>query len=76
MIMNKYEVKRIKYYHEMSFDEYREAIINAPIHICNGIHELRDYCGGVLHYSRNAGGYIGLYGGYSYVARKVGKIIW
>lgn len=69
--MNKYEVKKIKYYHGMSWDEYTTAISFAPIHICNGISELRDYCDGHIHYSHNAGGYMGLYGGYSYVARKV-----
>ena len=69
--MNKYEVKRIKYHHGMSWDEYKKSISNAPVHVCNGISELRDYVGGTLHYSRNAGGYMGLWGGYSYVARKV-----
>lgn len=69
--MNKYEVKKIKYNKEMSFAEYSKAVKNAPIHYCNGISELRNYCGGHIHYSRNADGYMGLYGGYSYVARKV-----
>ena len=55
----------------MSFDEYKEAADKASVHICKGISELRDYVGGTLHYSRNADAYMGLWGGYSYVARKV-----
>ena len=69
--MNTYECKKIKYHQGMSFDEYRKAVDKAPVHICKGISELRDYVGGTLHYSRNAGAYMGLWGGYSYVARKV-----
>ena len=69
--MNTYEAKKIKYHQGMSFDEYKEAADKASVHICKGISELRDYVGGTLHYSRNADAYMGLWGGYSYVARKV-----
>lgn len=69
--MNKYEVKKIKYNKEMSFAEYSKAIINTPIHYCNGISELRNYCGGHLHYSHNGKCYMGINNGYEYVARKV-----
>ena len=68
--MNTYRVKRIHRNPNMSYSEYWNMVFNAPIHHCTGIKELREYCGGKLHYSKQAGAYMGINNNIEYVAEK------
>lgn len=66
--MVKYRVKKITLKQNMGVNEYWSAVNNATIHYCNGIKELREYCGGTLHRQRN--GYSGINGNIEYIAEK------
>lgn len=66
--MTVYMVKKIK--RTNNIKEYWERVKNAPAHYCNGISELRKYCGSPLHYSNNGKAYIGHSMDFEYVARK------
>lgn len=66
--MVQYRVKRINISKIKDINDYWNAVNNATIHYCNGIKELRDYCGGKLHKQRN--GYSGINGNIEYVAEK------
>ena len=67
--MTKYRVKKIDLTKAKNVDEYWVLVKNAPIKYCNGIAELREYCGGRLHRQRN--GYSGINGNIEYVAEKI-----
>ena len=67
--MNQYMVKKINIKNIKNTDEYWNAVKYAPIHYCNGIKELREYCGGSLHRHRN--GYCGTNGNIEYVAERI-----
>ena len=64
--MTQYRVKRIDLSNVKTMDDYWNAVNNAPIKYCNGIAELREYCGGQLHRHRH--GYSGINGNIEYVA--------
>lgn len=64
-----YAVKRINLKHVNNVAEYWEAVKKVPVHYCNGIIELKEYCGGILHRERS--GYTGICGDTMYVAEKV-----
>ena len=66
--MNTYRVKKINLDHVNNVDEYWEAVKYATVYYCNGIKELREYCGGSLKRQRN--GYTGINGNIEYVAEK------
>ena len=67
--MTQYRVKKINLDKVNNLDEYWDAVKRATIHYCNGIKELREYCGGSLHKQRN--GYSGINGNLEYVAERV-----
>lgn len=67
--MAQYKVKRINISKIKNVDEYWEAVNKATIHYCNGLKELREYCGGKLHRQRN--GYTGTNGNIEYIAEKI-----
>ena len=67
--MTQYRVKRINLKHVNTLDEYWKAVNAATVHYCNGLQELRDYCGGRLH--RQRAGYAGINGDIEYVAEKI-----
>lgn len=67
--MTQYRVKKINLDKVNNLDEYWNAVKNASIKYCNGIKELREYCGGSLHRQRN--GYSGINGNIEYVAEKI-----
>ena len=50
-------------------DEYWNEVNKASIKYCNGIKELREYCGGNLHRQRN--GFAGINGNIEYVAERI-----
>lgn len=64
-----YRVKRIILKPNMTIDDYWKAINEASVKYCNGIDELRRYCGGSLHKQRC--GYSGINGNIEYVAEKI-----
>lgn len=66
--MNTYQVKKIYIKPNMTMDDYWDAVNKATIHYCEGIKELREYCGGKLH--RERCGYSGINGNIEYVAEK------
>lgn len=66
--MNTYRVKKINLNHVNNVDEYWNAVKYATVHYCNGIKELKEYCGGSLHRQRN--GYAGINSNIEYVAEK------
>ena len=66
--MTKYMVKKINTSNVTDVKEYWEAVKQATIHYCNGLSELKEYCGGSLHRQRN--GYSGTDGDIEYVAEK------
>lgn len=66
--MEYYLVKIIKYPNTI------EDIKNAPIQECKGLKEVRELCGGKLHYSRNADAYMGINGNIQYVAIKEAQV--
>jgi hypothetical protein len=68
---NQYRVKRITLKPNMTMDEYWKAVNNASIKYCNGLDEVRTYCGGKLHKQRN--GYSGINGNIEYVAEKISQ---
>lgn len=65
-----YEVKRIVLKPNMTVDEYWNAVKKATIKYCDGLDEVRKYCGGKLHRQRG-GGYSGVNGNVEYVAMRV-----
>ena len=67
--MTQYRVKKIDISKAKNVDEYWEAVRKATVHYCNGIDELRAYCGGKLHRQRN--GYAGINGNIEYVAERI-----
>ena len=70
--MTTYAVKRINIKNKnVGSQDYWDAVRNTSIHYCNGIKELREYCGGHLHYSYNAKAYMGINGNIEYVAEKI-----
>lgn len=66
--MTQYRVKRINLTKVKNVDDYWNEVKNATIKYCNGVEELREYCGGKLHRQRN--GYSGINGNIEYVAEK------
>lgn len=66
--MTKYIVKRINLSKVKTMDDYWNEVKKATIKHCNGIEELREYCGGKLHRQRN--GYAGINGNIEYVAER------
>lgn len=66
--MTQYRVKRINLSNINNTDEYWDAVKKTSIHYCNGVKELKEYCGGKLHRQRN--GYAGINGNIEYVAEK------
>lgn len=66
--MVQYRVKRVNISKIKDINDYWNAVKNATIYYCNGIEELREYCGGKLHRQRN--GYSGINGNIEYVAEK------
>lgn len=66
--MVQYRVKKIDISKVKDIDDYWNAVKNASIKYCNGIKELREYCGGKLYRQRN--GYSGINGNIEYVAEK------
>ena len=67
--MVQYRVKRVNISKIKDINDYWNAVKNATIYYCNGIEELREYCGGKLHRQRN--GYSGINGNIEYVAEKI-----
>ena len=67
--MAQYRVKKINLDKVNNSDEYWNAVNKASIKYCNGIKELREYCGGSLHRQRN--GYAGINGNIEYVAERI-----
>ena len=66
--MVSYMAKKIDLSKVNNINEYWDAVKHASIHYCNGLEELRQYCGGHLHRQRN--GYSGTNGNIEYVAQK------
>ena len=66
--MTQYRVKRINLSKVKTRDDYWNEVKKATIKYCNGIAELREYCGGKLHRQRN--GYAGINGNIEYVAER------
>lgn len=66
--MTQYRVKRINLTKVKNVDDYWNEVKNATIKYCNGMEELKEYCGGKLHRQRN--GYSGINGNIEYVAEK------
>ena len=66
--MTEYRVKKINLNKIGSTEDYLNAVKNASIHYCNGLSELKEYCGSSLHRQRN--GYSGYNGDIEYVAEK------
>lgn len=64
-----YRVKKILLKPNMNADDYWNAINKASVHYCQGLDELRTYCGGKLHRGRT-GNYSGINGNIEYVAEK------
>ena len=64
--MTIYRVKKINLKNIKTIEEYWDAVNKASIHYCNGLEELKDYCGGRLR--RQRGGYSGINGDIEYVA--------
>ena len=64
-----YMVKKINLSKVKTIPEYWDAVNKATIKYCNGLDELKKYCGGSLHRQRN--GYAGIIGDIEYVAVKV-----
>ena len=60
--MKTYIVKRIDKTKSFKYN------FNSPFHYCNGIKELREYCGGSVHYSKNAKSYFAYVGDIEYIA--------
>lgn len=72
--MNTYEVKCIdwKKLRNATYEEVKTAIINQPTTFCEGIDELRSFCGGRLSRCRNVpGSWWALNNGVEYQARKL-----
>ena len=67
--MNRYRVKKINLDKVKTADDYWNAVKNASIKYCNGLDEVRKYCGGKLHRGRY--GYAGINGNIEYVAERV-----
>ena len=66
--MIQYRVKKINLDKVNNLDDYLDAASKASVKYCNGIKELREYCGGNLHRQRN--GYSGINGNIEYVVEK------
>ena len=66
--MTQYRVKKINLDKVNNLDEYLDAVKKASVKYCNGIKELRKYCGGNPHRQRN--GYSGINGNIEYIAEK------
>lgn len=64
-----YAVKKINLDKADTMEKYWELVKNASIKYCNGLDELRQYCGGKLH--RERCGYAGIIGNIEYVAERV-----
>lgn len=67
--MTTYRVKKINLDTAKTIEGYWKAINAASIHYCNGLKELREFCGGKLHRRRN--GYSGINGNIEYVAERI-----
>lgn len=66
--MTHYMVKKIDLSKISNINEYWDAVKRASVKYCNGLEELRKYCGGRLHRQRN--GYSGINGNIEYVAER------
>ena len=51
--MNKYKVRKIDLTNVRSFDDYMDVTRNATIRYCNGMRELKEYCGVRLYHQIN-----------------------
>ena len=67
--MVQYAVKKINLEKVKNINDYWNEVQKASIKYCNGIEELKQYCGGKLHKQRN--GYAGINGNIEYVAERV-----
>ena len=67
--MVQYAVKRINLEKINSIDDYWDQVKNATVKYCNGMEELKAYCGGKLHRQRH--GYAGINGNIEYIAERV-----
>ena len=67
--MTQYRVKKIDISKVRNTNDYWDAVNKATIHYCNGLKELKEYCGGRLYRQRN--GYAGAIGNIEYVAERI-----
>ena len=67
--MTTYRVKKINLDTAKTIEDYWKAVNAASIHYCNGLKELREFCGGRLHRGRK--GYSGINGNIEYVAERI-----
>lgn len=67
--MVQYAVKKINLEKVKNINDYWDEVKRAGIKYCNGMEELKQYCGGKLHRQRN--GYAGINGNIEYVAERV-----
>lgn len=73
--MNTYRVKKINRSLIKTDEDYRNEVMNANVHYCTGIKELREFCGGKVERLRNVGigrcAYAGVNGDIEYVAERM-----
>jgi hypothetical protein len=67
--MVQYAVKKINLEKVKNVDDYWNQVNNATIKYCNGMEELKQYCGGKLHRQRH--GYSGINGNIEYIAERI-----
>ena len=67
--MVQYAVKKINLEKVKNINDYWNEVQRASIKYCNGMEELRQYCGGKLHRQRH--GYSGINGNIEYIAERV-----
>ena len=67
--MVQYAVKKINLEKVKNVDDYWNQVNNATVKYCNGMEELKVYCGGKLHRQRH--GYVGINGNIEYIAERV-----
>ena len=67
--MVQYAVKKINLEKVKDINDYWNEVQKASIKYCNGMEELKQYCGGELHRQRH--GYSGINGNIEYVVERV-----
>lgn len=67
--MIQYAVKKINLDKVKNINDYWNEVQKASIKYCNGMEELKQYCGGKLHRQRH--GYSGINGNIEYVAERI-----